>query len=411
MESWKRTYWAVWTANLITSIGMMSFLPFFPTLLREMGLTDRDEIATWAGILYGAAPLSAALMSPLWGALGDRFGRRIMVLRSMAAIALFVGAMTFATTVWQMLALRLLQGVFSGFIAPSMTLVSVVAPASEQGRISGNLQTATAAGAVIGPAIGASLAAIMPLRFVFLGVAALAVLSGALVLAWAREDPDHRRKAHDEKSLAQSIGGSWNDLRDLWANASLRATLMIVFWIQFAIGTTNPILELYVADIFPADEHAIALATSLLFSGMAAVNLLAMPMWGRHGDKKGHAGSLVIVALWSGIALAAQGLAPVFAVLLVARLVFGAASAGSGPLSFGLAAQGTTIDRRGGAFGVVFGVRTSAVALSAILGGWLSSYIGIRGLFIAGGAIVALGAWWLRNASQRRASSSSAAGG
>ena len=83
MESWKRTYWSVWTANLITSIGMMSFLPFFPTLLEEIGLRDRESIATWAGILYGAAPLSAALMSPLWGALGDRYGRRLMVLRSM----------------------------------------------------------------------------------------------------------------------------------------------------------------------------------------------------------------------------------------------------------------------------------------------------------------------------------------
>src|SRR5204863_5307252 len=97
---------------------------FFPTLLRELGLTDRNEIAVWAGVLFGAAPLSAALMSPIWGALGDRYGRRLMVLRSLVAITVFVGAMAFATSTWHLLLLRLLQGVFSGYSAPSLTLVS-----------------------------------------------------------------------------------------------------------------------------------------------------------------------------------------------------------------------------------------------------------------------------------------------
>ena len=74
MAGWRRTYWTVWTANLVTAIGMMSFLPFFPSLLEEMGLRDRDEIQLWAGIAFGAAPLSATFMSPIWGALGDRLG-------------------------------------------------------------------------------------------------------------------------------------------------------------------------------------------------------------------------------------------------------------------------------------------------------------------------------------------------
>lgn len=411
MESWKRTYWSVWTANLITSIGMMSFLPFFPTLLEEIGLRDRESIATWAGILYGAAPLSAALMSPLWGALGDRYGRRLMVLRSMAAIAIFVGAMAFATSVWQLLALRLLQGVFSGYIAPSMTLVSVAAPPSEQGRVVGSLQTATAAGGILGPGIGAALAATMPFRYVFLGVAAISVVSGMLVLLYAREDAAHRRRVEHETSFAHAVAGSWDDLRELWRNKTLRASLAIVFCIQFAIGTTNPILELHVRDLMRGDPAHLSLATSALFSGMAAVNLLAMPVWGRLGDRTGHARALVTVALFSGLALIAQGLASVFLALLVARLVFGAVMAGSSPLSFGLAAQEATVDRRGGAFGVVFGVRTMAIALSAILGGWLSRYVGIRGLFVLGGAVVLSTAWWMRVAAQRRESLRSAEGG
>ena len=91
MEShWKRTYWVVWTANLITSIGMMSFLPFFPSLLEEMGVEGEASISRWAGVCFAAAPLSATVSAPLWGAIGDRFGRKVMVCRAMLAIAVAV---------------------------------------------------------------------------------------------------------------------------------------------------------------------------------------------------------------------------------------------------------------------------------------------------------------------------------
>lgn len=411
MEPWKRTYWAVWAANLITSIGMMSFLPFFPRLLEELGLHDRDEIAAWAGILYGAAPLSAAVMSPLWGALGDRYGRRIMVLRSMAAITVFVGAMAFAHTTWQLLALRLLQGVFSGFLAPSMTLVSVAAPPAEEGRITGSLQTATVLGGIVGPLIGAALAGVMPVGNVFLGVAALSLVSAALVLFWAAEDPAHRRQDQKGLPFAAVLAGSWRDLTELWDNRALRASLAIVFWLQFAVGMTNPILELHVRDLLHADLHTQNIATAILFSGVPALSLVAMPLWGRFGDRHGHAGALVMVATWSGIALVAQGLASAFVLLCVARLAFGAIMAGSAPLSFGLAAREVGVERRGGAFGVVFASRTFAVAVSAMLGGWASRFLGVPGLFVCGGLAVLVTAWWMRNATQRRASLRSTSGG
>lgn len=127
MAPWKRTYWVVYAANLIVALGMMSFLPFFPSFLEELGVHDRAAVQRWSGITFGAAPLAAAVMGPVWGSIGDRFSRKLMVLRSMLAITLFVGAMGFARTPWELLILRLLQGVFSGFVPPSVTLVSVAA--------------------------------------------------------------------------------------------------------------------------------------------------------------------------------------------------------------------------------------------------------------------------------------------
>ena len=85
MSKWKRTFVVIWTADLITAIGMMSFLPFFPSYLEELGLSDPDEIAVWAGLVFGAAPMVAALMAPLWGSLSDRYGRKLMMLRAFKA--------------------------------------------------------------------------------------------------------------------------------------------------------------------------------------------------------------------------------------------------------------------------------------------------------------------------------------
>ena len=227
MERWKQTYWAVWVSNLVTAIGMMSFLPFFPGHLRALGVTDPASIATWAGVIYGTAPLSAALTAPIWGALGDRIGRRLMVLRSMLAITVFVGAMAFARSPLELFILRFLQGVFSGFLAPSMTLVSIVAPLERQGRVAGSLQTALAAGAIVGPMLGAFVLSLHGVRTLYLCVSVLALASALLVLAFADEDHSQRREGArlDLKSLIQ---GSARDLAELRANRNLRSAVLYI---------------------------------------------------------------------------------------------------------------------------------------------------------------------------------------
>lgn len=398
MDSWRRTWWSVWTANFVTSVGIQSFLPFFPSLLEDLGLHDRAEIAVWAGVLYGAAPFSAAIMSPLWGSLGDRYGRKLMVLRSLLAITVFVGAMAFATTPWQLLVLRLLQGTFSGFIAPSATLVSIAAPLGQQGRVAGSLQTAMAAGAVVGPLAGGFAAGHAGVGSVFFGVSAAAAIAFALVAFFAHEDAAHRRESGGKASLGKAVADARRDFADLWANPRLRAGLGIVFWAAFALGATNPILELHVRDLVSGSSEHMALMTSLLFSAVALVNLLAMPAWGRRGDSIGHGRALVQSALASSIALAVQAV-PVYAVLLGARVVFGAALAGSAACSFGLAAAETPVDRRGGAFGIVFSARTLAAAVAAPLGGWLAGSIGVPGVLL--GCAAAL-AWSARGLWTRR---------
>ncbi|MCA9001537.1 MAG: MFS transporter, partial [Planctomycetes bacterium] len=405
MSDWKRTYWVVWLANLVTSIGMMSFLPFFPSLLEEMGIQGEASLARWSGVCFAAAPLLATFSAPVWGAIGDRFGRKIMVCRAMLAICFFVGAMAFATTPWQLLLLRCLQGCFSGFIPPSVTLVSVGAPPEQQGRVAGNLATSMAIGGLLGPLIGGLAATLLGShQKVFLMVGVFGGLSAALVWFGAKEDVSTRRKLEGKAGLRAMVRATGQDLRDVWRNPILRSVAWFVFALQLGLGAINPILELYVRELLGGhvlvggildqvsaiggvtdgsldpEARVLTFATSLLFGAMAVANLLSLSLWGRYGDRIGHRRALIHCGLLCLLALTIQAAAAVYGVLLLGRFLMGLGTAGSSPLTHGLAANVATADRRGGAFGVIFSARTLAVAVGGTVGGMLYPYIGARGV-------------------------------
>ena len=381
MSPWKRTYWTIWVANLITALGMMSFLPFFPGHLRSLGVAE-GRIELWSGLIFGAAPLSAAFMSPVWGALGDRFGRKLMVLRAMFAIALFVGLMGFARSPWELFALRICQGVFSGFVPPSITLVSVGAPDHRQGQVAGSIQSAMSVGAIGGPMLGALISSAYGTRTVFFGVSVLALTSALVVALFASEQG--ARRVGDGSGVRGLAGGMLQDFGLLAASRELRAAVILMFVIQFGVGATNPLLELFVEEVTGGGR----IGTGALFSILAATTVVAMPLWGRFGDRVGHRRALVLCALASGIVIGLHGVAASFAGLVVGRVLLGASASGAGPISFGVAAAETGPDRRGGAFGVVFSARALSVSLGAISGGAIAAGLGIRGLFALCGVAV-----------------------
>jgi len=389
MKGWRRTYWVVFFANLVTAAGMMSFLPFFPAVVEGYGIEDEGLRAVWSGVLFGAAPLSAALMGPVWGSLGDRLGRKPMVVRALCAITVFVGAMAFATTPWQLLALRLGQGVFSGFVPPSLTLVSVVTPRALQGRVTGTLQTALPAGMITGPLIGAWIQSVFSIQAVFLFVS-LAAGAGALAVAFfAREDP-RLRSTIERFSPTSMLAGAFRDLRALWRNEALRFSVGGLFCVQFALGTTNPILQLLVEEVWPGDPARVETLTALLFSALAVAAIVATPLWGRFGDTLGHRRVLHLSAGASFLLLGLHAAVAAYAVLFSLRVLLGLSSPGTNTAAFAMAAVETRDEQRGTALGAVFSARSLAVSSGALCGGGLASLLGVRGLFLTVGVGMAL---------------------
>jgi MFS family permease len=413
---WRRTYWSIWIANFLATVGIMSFLPFIPTVLEGMGMRDPDEVSVWSGLIFGAAPLAATFSGPIWGSLGDRWSRRLMVIRAMLGIAASVGLMYFARSPWQLLLLRVAQGSISGFMAPSITLVTLVAPEARQGRVTAELQTALAIGSILGPAFGGWMVATGRYSMLFPGVALLALLAAGLVMLLAEEA---RREVR-----AGSAGRHPPLLRELGstlARAPIRAVIVLLLCLQFGLAGSTPLMELYVRDLQTSSELRVLLeplyllgeddrevqaaATSLLFTVMAGGHLLFLPLWGRLGDAIGFGRALVLAGLGSFASLSLQAAASGYLMLLAGRALMGIALAGAGPLCFAVVTSSVPKENRGGAIGLVASARMLAVAVGGMAGGVVATWLGIDGfLWVSSIAVLLVLPWfWRRTRREARA--------
>jgi DHA1 family multidrug resistance protein-like MFS transporter len=276
-----------------------------------------------------------------------------------------------------------------------LTLVSVAAPAGRQGRVTGALQTATSVGSIAGPPIGAAILAGGGGNAVFFFVAAASLAGAVLVLLLAEEDPRLRRSA-GPSSLGSIFGSAAKDLAAVAANPRLRRAVVLFTCVQFALGATNPSLELFVEDLWRGSPQRAGSLTATLFSVLALAFIAATPVWGRLGDRAGHGRALRLSALLSAATLALHALAPGYLWLLLARISFGISSPGASAGAFGIAATETPTERRGAAMGAVFSARAFAASLGALAGGALVPVLGIRGLFACSGAGIALTLLMLR---------------
>ena len=134
------------------------------------------------------------IASPIWGVLGDRYGRKPMLLRSMVGGALTVGLMYFARNPTDLLVLRFLQGATSGTVAAATSLVAAETPRNRVAWALGVVTSAVALGGAIGPVVGGLAAAVFGLRLVFLGGGILLMISLIPVMVIVRESPRIRQR-------------------------------------------------------------------------------------------------------------------------------------------------------------------------------------------------------------------------
>jgi DHA1 family multidrug resistance protein-like MFS transporter len=350
---------------------MALILPILPLVVRSLGVTDLAAI-------FSAPFLFAALMTPVWGFIGDRAGRKLMVVRALTGLSIAMLLMGFARTPQQLLILRILQGMVSGFIPAAIALVSTSAPRAHLGYALGTLSSAQAGGIVVGPLLGGVLADLLGFRNLFFVTAGIEFSAAMAVLWLVRERRDRRRT--DSGSLLKNARHAMR--------GAIPIALLGLFLTQCSILLVQPFFALFVESL-GVGAARLSSTTGLLFGATGLATLIAAPRWGRFSDRVGRRRALGVAFVGGSLAFLLQAFVRSVHVLFVLRVLQGTFAAGMLPALYATIASRTPEKRRAGI--IAFGSSATLLGgmVGPMLGGYLASRIGMRPVFaIATGLFV-----------------------
>ncbi|MBP2001325.1 MFS family permease [Paenibacillus shirakamiensis] len=390
MSTWKVNLIVLWFGQFLVNAGMTMITPFLALYLAtNLNVHGEKELGLWAGAIFAANFATSFIFQPLWGKLADKYGRKIMLLRSGFGMAIVITLMGFATTPWMLLALRLLNGVISGFNPAAIALVSGTTPKDRMGFAMGTMQSGTVAGTILGPLIGGLLADIVGFRPIFYITGFLLLMASLLALFLVRENFDREEAAHT-KQISVLAG-----FRELSKTPQLLALFAVTFLLQFAMLSPMSVLPLYVEKL-----HGSVINLSFWAGFVSAItglsNMITSPILGRYSDKIGAHRILTFALLGTALTLIPQAFVHTVWQLIFIRFLMGICMGGLLPSVNALIRSYTPDGMESRAFGFNSSTLALGNMMGALIGGFLSGYIGIEGIFIISGVLLLLNTVWVR---------------
>ena len=390
--------WALSLCVFIAFVGFQFFSPFLPLYVRELGVTDPARIALWSGLLAAVTPTVSGLLAPVFGRLADRFGRKMMLIRSLAGFTVIIAAMGLVTSVQQLFVARLLQGLFAGFTPMAMAVASVSAPRDKVSLAIARVQGAQLLSVAVGPIVGGVAASQLGIRPAFFVTSALcAIALGALILLF-RET----RTLEPGETRARS---RVTPLREFLRYRHFLPVMGLLLVAQFVDRALGLLIPLQVAHMPGIEAEA---ATSGLIISVAAVGAAVAANVGARMAQAVAVGRLLLVELTAGgVLCGAMALADHWVALLVLRTLVAVCLGGALTLAYSLGGMIVPAETRGAAFGwlalgVQIGTAASPLLTGAVAAASLrSAYLMNGALALGGAALLAFGARDLLHRMQR----------
>ena len=372
LVDWKRNLAALWLAEFLAIFGFSFAFPFLPIFLNhDLGVHAGRDLDIWTAAAGSASGLALAFLSPVWGIMGDRFGRKPMLMRAMAGGALTVGLIYFAQNPYELVILRFLQGATSGTIAAATALVAVETPRSRVGWALGVLTSSVAVGGAIGPVIGGLAGAAFGLRVVFLVGGLLLFLGMIPVFVIVKESPLRKRDRSQPSTMA-TLKEKPGVLRAIGVLIAAQGLVTVV-------GASSQ--QLVVLKLLEVVSQTTASAvTGVAFGLSGAANAIAAVGYTQVSSRIGYVMTTSVSALLLAAAIGLIAVSPAISIIVGAVAVTGLLNGVVVPATasmIGLECPSTIQS-------TVFGFNSSAVALGFFAGPLIAGGV-------AAGASVSIG--------------------
>ncbi|MGH2547789.1 MAG: MFS transporter, partial [Thermomicrobiales bacterium] len=379
---WRRLVGLTVVIQLFSMMGVSVMTSFLPLYIQTIGVGNEDRAAFWAGLVIFCQAIMVAICSPIWGAVADRVGAKMMVCRALFGCSIIYGAASLVPDVIWLLPLFMIAGCFSGISTAIVTLVSNSVPRANLGSAIGACQTGQYVGIAVGPLVGGLLADPFSYR-IGIRSGGLLLLAAGLITIFGIREPARRTSSQARRP------GIIEGIRQASRSRALILLIGLIFLIQFSSGMMSPVMPLYIKQLVGnADRTATIVGVVLAVGGVGSA--FGALICGRGADRFGQRRMLGWATTGGGVLLAAQALLSSLVPLAILR-------GGSGVFTGGLnAGTNSTIGsmtpaaNRGAAFGVAGSAFSLGNALGPLLGGALAGLISPRAVIFTA-AIVLLG--------------------
>lgn len=382
MEIWKRNLIVCWFGSFVTLIGMSQIAPIMPLYIRQLGVHNISTIEEISGIAFGITFVVSGIFSPIWGYAADKIGRKPMLLRASLGMAIVISSMGLAHNIYQLIGLRILQGVITGYTTACITLIATQTEKKSSGWALGVLSTSSIAGSLLGPLIGGYLDEILGLQFTFFLTGGLMLIVFITTLLFVKEDFVISHK----KVLST---------KDIWKRLPYPELTLVLFAtsfiLQLAYYSIEPIITVYISQLSHNSAH-IALISGMAFSASGLASIIAAPKLGKLSDKIGPQKIMLVALIAAGLIFILQVFVKNSQQLILLRFLLGFATAGLAPSINTLVKKITPESLTGRIFGFNMSAFYLGTFSGSLLGGQIASHLGIKYVFFITSLLLLLNA-------------------
>jgi len=388
MLVWKRTLWSTALAQMLCIVGFNFVLPFLPLFVQQLGVQGQTNITLWAGLLAGGSAICMAVSSPIWGVLADRHGRKIMLVRAAFAGAVLIGLSSLVQNVYELLALRMLQGVFTGTVTASQALVSSQVPKERLGFSLGVMQTAVYLGSSLGPLGGGLVADAVGFRFSFAMAGGILLVAGVVITFLVEEE---KRPVSETSAARQSF---WRGMRDAINSSAVLAMAAAMFAVNFGVTVVFPILPQFIQMLQGPGGHDAAL-TGLVFTAAGVAGAISSVVTGSFADRIGYQRVIVTAAIIAAVLSVPQYFVNATWQLAVLRILIGLALGAILPSASAMIASLVPPEKRGTAYGLMGSATSLGFGVGPLTAAGVVAVAGIRAVFLTAAVLSAFIALWV----------------